>query len=314
MQAKQAILKLALVSILSVFPFSTVQSTALLVQAPVIRVNSNLVSVPVSVTNTAGEPVQNLRAEDFRIEEDGKPQTISNMGEPGEARVELALLIDVSGSLLPKFDFAKQAAVRFLQSILRPVDAVSIYTIGITPRRVVDRTMGGKAALEGLMTIKPSREQTAFFDAVTLAARSTGKSAPPDARRVIVVLSDGEDNNSESSRFGDSVQALQRADCILYSINPSGPSIRLNKVSLKGHEVLQQLASQTGGSAFLPDQLEELDAIFTRIAAEIKAQYLLGYYPPDNPMDGSFRRIAVHVPKRPELFVRARQGYYAAKP
>jgi Ca-activated chloride channel homolog len=307
-------IKLALVSILSVLPFCTVQSPALLGQTPVIRVNSNLVSVPVSVTNNAGEPVQNLRAEDFRIEEDGKPQTISNMGEPGEARVELALLFDVSGSLLPKFDFAKEAALRFLQSILRPVDAVSIYTIGATPRRVLDRTAGGKAALEGLLAIRPTREQTAFFDAVTAAARSVGQSGPPDARRVVVVLSDGEDNNSESNRVGEAIQALQRADCILYSINPSGPSIRLNKVSLKGHEVLQQLASQTGGSAFLPDKLEDLDAIFTRIAAEIKAQYLLGYYPPENPMDGSFRRIAVRVPKRPELFVRARQGYYAAKP
>jgi Ca-activated chloride channel homolog len=314
MRAEQAITKLALVSILSVLPLSTVQSTALLGQTPVIRVNSNLVSVPVSVTNTAGEPVQNLRVEDFRIEEDGKLQTISNMGEPGEARVEMALLFDVSGSLLPKFDFAKEAASRFLQSILRPVDAVSIYTVGVTPRRVLDRTAGGKGALEGLLAIKPTREQTAFFDAVTAAARSLGQSAPPDARRVIVVLSDGEDNNSETSRLGDSLQALQRADCILYSINPSGPSIRLNKVSLKGHEVLQQLASQTGGSAFLPDKLEDLDAIFTRIATEIKAQYLLGYYPHDNAMDGSFRRIAVRVPKRPELFVRARQGYYVSKP
>jgi len=314
MQTKQAIIKLALVSILSVPPFCTVQSQTLPGQTPVIRVNANLVSVPVSVTNNAGEPVQNLRAEDFRIEEDGKPQTISNMGEPGEARVELALLFDVSGSLLPKFDFAKEAASRFLQSILRPVDAVSIYTIGATPRLVLDRTTGGKAALEGLQAIKPTREQTAFFDAVAAAARSIGQSAPPDARRVVVVLSDGEDNNSESNRLAGALQALQRADCILYSINTSGPSIWLNKVSLKGHEVLKQLASQTGGSAFLPDKLEELDPIFTRIAAEIKAQYLLGYYPPDNPMDGSFRRIAVHVPKRPELSVRARQGYYASKP
>ena len=314
MQAKQVIMHLALVSILSLLPSSTVQPPALMGQTPVIRVSSNLVSVPVSVTNTAGEPVQNLRAEDFRIEEDGKPQTISNMGEPGEARVDLALLFDVSGSLSPKFDFTKEAASRFLQSILRPVDAVSIYTIGATPRRVLERTTGGKTALESLLAIRPSREQTAFYDSVAEAVRSVGQGSPPEARRVIVVLSDGEDNNSENNKLGDVLQALQRADCILYSINPSGPSIRLNNVSLKGHEVLKQLASETGGSTFLPDQLEDLDAIFTRIAAEIKAQYLLGYYPPDNSTDGSFRHIAVRVPKRPELFVRARQGYYSAKP
>ena len=306
-------MQLALVSFLSILASSSGPSSAL-GQTPVIRVSSNLVSVPVSVTNPAGEPVQNLRVEDFRLEEDGKPQSISNMGEPGEARVELVLLIDVSGSLSPKFDFAREAALRFLQSILRPVDAVSIYSIGITPRRVLDRTPGGKSALEGLMAIRPSREQTAFFDSVAEAARAVGQSSPPDARRVMVILSDGEDNNSENNKLADALQALQRADCILYSINPSGPSIRLNKVSLKGHEVLKQLASETGGSVFLPDQLEDLDAIFTRIAAEIKAQYLLGYYPPDSPLDGSFRHIAVKVPKRPELFVRARQGYYSSKP
>jgi Ca-activated chloride channel family protein len=106
---------------------------------------------------------------------------------------------------------------------------------------------------------------------------------------------------------------LQRADCLFYSINPSGPSIRLNKISIKGHDGMISLASTTGGAAFLPDGDAALDKVFRQIAAELQAQYLLGYYAPDERADGAFRRITVRVPKRPDLRVRARQGYYAPK-
>jgi len=106
---------------------------------------------------------------------------------------------------------------------------------------------------------------------------------------------------------------LQQADCLFYSINPSGPSIRLNIISSKAQEGLAMLASATGGAAFLPDGNEALDKVFRQIAAELQAQYLLGYYSPDERTDGAFRRISVRVPKRPNLRVRARQGYYAHK-
>ena len=85
-------------------------------------------------------------------------------------------------------------------------------------------------------------------------------------------------------------------------------------MSMRGQAYLERLASETGGAAFLPDRLEDLDKIFTRIAAELQAQYLLGYYSLNQHMDGKFRRIAVSVPRRPDLRVRARQGYYAARP
>jgi Ca-activated chloride channel family protein len=107
---------------------------------------------------------------------------------------------------------------------------------------------------------------------------------------------------------------LQRADCLFYSINPSGQSIRLKKISLKGQNGMISLATTTGGAAFLPNGDAELDRVFRQIAAELQAQYLLGYYAPDERADGAFRRITVRVPKRPELRVRARQGYYAPKP
>jgi Ca-activated chloride channel family protein len=100
---------------------------------------------------------------------------------------------------------------------------------------------------------------------------------------------------------------------LFYSINPSGPSIWLNKVSVKGHQGMTSLAQQTGGAVFLPEKFDDLDVVFRQIAAELQAQYLLGYYSTDERADGGFRKIAVNVPKRPDLRVRARQGYYAPK-
>ena len=138
--------------------------------------------------------------------------------------------------------------------------------------------------------------------------------APLGTRKVIVVISDGEDNFSDRNRLIDAMREVQRADCLFYAINPGGPSIRLNKMSLKGHDAMEALASQSGGAAFLPDKIEDLTAIFARIATELQAQYLLGYYSSDQRKDGKFRRIAVRIPNRPELRVRARQGYYSAPP
>jgi Ca-activated chloride channel family protein len=282
-------------------------------QVPIIRVSSNLVSVPVSVTDPSDRAVETLKAEDFTIEEDGKLQSIAGMAQPGETPIELSLLFDISGSVLSHFEFIQQAASRFLKGVLRPIDAVSVYTIGSRPQQIQDRSMGTSAALESLFRIRPTKEETAFFDSVVAAAHFLRQTAAPDTRRVVIVLSDGEDNSSDLYRLEDALRELQRSDCIFYSINPSGPSIRLNKISLRGQAGMQAIASHTGGAAFLTEKLEDLDPIFTRVAAELRAQYVLAYYPTNQEMDGSFRRISVRVPSHPELRIRARQGYYARK-
>jgi len=148
---------------------------------------------------------------------------------------------------------------------------------------------------------------------VVEAAHYLGNTADPGTRRVMIIISDGEDNYSEHHKLVDTKRELQRTDSLFYSINPSGPSIRLNKISLQGQENMATLATETGGAAFVPDKLEELGAVFQRIITELQAQYLLGYYSSDERANGAFRRITVRVPNRPELRVRARQGYYAPK-
>ena len=279
----------------------------------VIRVQSNLVRVPVSVTDVAGRVVLGLGISDFRIEENGRPEALERIADPGQTPLELALLLDISGSILPRFEFERQAAGRFLQSVLRPQDTLTVFSIGPQPDFIQPRTADLGTALRNLGAAMPTRGSTAFYDTVVMAAHLLRRIHAPESRRVQIVLSDGEDNNSESYGLPDALQEVQRSDCIFYAINPSGPSIRLNKVSSDGQRALESLASETGGTAFLPDKTEELDAIFDLIATELRAQYLLEYYSTDQRRDGAFHHIVVRTPNHAGLRIRARQGYYPAR-
>jgi Ca-activated chloride channel homolog len=281
-------------------------------QQPLIRVTSSLVMVPVSVTDRTGNSINNLRANDFFLQENGESEEIAKMFEPGKTPLDLALLFDISGSVNPRFEFERDAATAFLKRVVRPVDSVMLMSIGEVPKVAQTRTESLTVALESLRLLEPTRGMTAFYDAVILAARQLRRSSGPETRRVEIIISDGEDNNSGTG-LADALSEVQRADCIFYSINPSGPSLYLNQISIKGQAGLKSLATQTGGVAFVPDSPEQLDPIFSQIASELQAQYLIGYYPSNAAADGSFRRIVVTVPDRPDLRIRARQGYYAPR-
>jgi Ca-activated chloride channel family protein len=281
-------------------------------QVGAIRINTSLVLIPVSVTDATGHAVKNLRLEDFTVLENGSPLTLERLGEPGLTKLEMVLVFDVTGSTRPRFDFEQQAATSFLKSLFRARDAVSILCIASKPKILLERTESLIEALDGLGQLQPSGAATAFFDSIIAATQLFRGPTDPDTRRVMVVLSDGEDNFS-AMKLADALRGVQLADCIFYSINPGGPSIRLNKVSLRGQQGMESLAEQTGGAAFLAEKLQDLGNIYGRIAAELQAQYLLSYYSPDPKADGSFRSIAVKVPDQPELRMRSRQGYYASK-
>ena len=282
-------------------------------QDEVMRLSSRLVVVPVSASDGAGRPVRDLRAGDFVIEEEGRPQRIVSLGEPGKSPIDIALLFDVSGSIHGQFRFEQEAAVRFINEVLKPRDAVSVFSIGDTTRLVTPRTTNGEAAIAGLSSIGPVKEPTAFFDSLVEAAVYLGKNADGGSRRVLVVISDGEENHSKRHTLNDSLREVQKNDCLFYSINPSGSAIALNTISMKGQGFMESMASQTGGKAFVPEKLEDLEAVFHQIADELQAQYLFGYYSTDERADGGFRKITVRAPTRSDLRVRARQGYYAPK-
>jgi len=315
----------------------------------VIRVSSNLVVMPVSVTDANGQPVLGLKATDFRIEEDGRPQEISQLGDPEQVPLDIALLIDVSSSVSERFAFEEQAATRFLKQVLRPSDRATVFAIDRTPRLEQARATADVATAR-LLAIKAATgpSPTAFYDTVIEAARYLAKNTPEQHRRVIVVISDGEDNFSNRVRDSATVaynatkdetdltpaarariraaseaallnghrkaqtevqHEVQSANAVFYAINPSGQALKLNVISTRAQNAMQQLASATGGTAFVPERIENLEAVFGRIASELRAQYLLQYYSNDK-SGTTFRRIAVTTPTRPQLRVRAREGYY----
>ena len=269
--------------------------------------------MPVSASDASGQPVKDLKVEDIVIEEEGRPQQVVALGEPGKTPVEIALLFDISGSITGQFAFEQRAAVQFIKGVLKPNDAISVYSIGITPKMVKARTTSGEDAIAGVMSIGPLKEPTALFDTIVEATHYIDKTAASDSRRVLVIISDGEENYSQISTLNDVLRELQKKDCLFYSINPSGGGIRLNNISLKGQSFMEAMATQTGGRAFNLARVEELESVFRQIAEELQAQYLFGYYSSDEKRDGGFRRITVRAPKRTDLRIRARQGYYASK-
>lgn len=313
----------------------------------VVRVESNLVMVPVSVTDQQGQAVQGLKVADFRLEEEGKQQEISGIGDPEQVPLAIALLFDVSSSTSQKGFFASQqnAAATFLKLVMKPADKAAIFTI--TDKATMIQPLASAETSAKKMLMIPAATTpvpTAFYDTVSAAAKYLTDSAPSNYRRVIVVLSDGDDNFSQQIRdlsVAEARQAqsgtqtfssiraglqerhrravlqvqkdVQQADVIFYSVNPGGPSVKLNQIAMRAERGMEAIAETTGGTAFLPDSDQDLERVFRQVAAELRGQYLLQYYANAEAPPGQFRRIHVVVPARNDVRVRARQGYYAKK-
>jgi VWFA-related protein len=254
----------------------------------VISVESRLITVPVSVLNTNGQPLSGLKLEDFNLTEEGKIQQIEQVGDAEKVPLEIALLLDISGSTDSMFPLEQQTAARFLQSVMKPEDRATIFAIGETPILVQSRETAEKSG-ESIKKLTPTKGFTAFYDTVSAAAKYLNKNSQPRSRKVIVTISDGEDTNSDGIRkafaelyrtLGKKVntlttkelrdliynkrnevrgreqakvmQSLQNADTVFYSVNPAGSSFQLNKISVFGQQTMQSFADQTGGTAFLP--------------------------------------------------------------
>jgi len=334
----------------------------------VIKVDSRLVVVPVSVTDANGQPVTGLKVEDFHIEEEGRRQKIDSVASADAVPLEIALLFDVSASTDAMFKFEQDTAAKFLQDVLKPADRATIFTVGASPVLVQPRDTAEKS-IAAIRSIQPTKEFTAFYDSVAAAAEYLKRNAPEQTRRVVVVISDGEDTNSTRiaaaiqkgyQQAGNNVNSLdnkalyeltvanrnkaamservriskglQDADTVFYSINPSGSALELNKMSAFGQENMQTFASETGGTAFLPKLVPidtkdtyqndnnvkrnqaALDQIFRQLASELRAQYLVQYYPETEYPSGKFVKLDVGLTNPTGRKIRARQGYYFNKP
>lgn len=314
----------------------------------VIRVKTSLVMVPVSVTDSQGQPVHGLQVNDFHIEEEGRAQQIVEIGNPDQVPLDIAILFDVSSSVSQKgfFSFQQKAAATFLKQVLKPVDRAAVFTISDEPK-VVSPLASAEVAAAKLLAIPAATTPvpTAFYDTVTAAAKYLLEKSGEGHRRVILVISDGDDNFStlvrdltmaeaRASQKGDVTPAaarqslldrrrkavlevqrlVQQADAAFYSINPGGRSVRLNQISTRAQNAMESIAESTGGTAFVPDSENDLERVFNEVGAELRGQYLLQYYSNSQAQGVQFRRIAVGLTTHPELRVRARQGYYPKQP
>lgn len=251
----------------------------------IIKVESRLVIIPVSVTDAAGQPVLGLKAQDFQVTEENRKQQVEQVSDAEKVPLEIALLFDVSASTDSMFQFELDTASQFLKEVMRPGDHATIFTIGQRPILIQARDSAEKSQIS-IKAIHSTKEQTAFYDSVAYAADYLAKNAPSGNRKVIVTISDGEDTNSAGvikaiwdaeRKLTDSVQGaelrairvkarddakfreqskvlkgLQNADTVFYSINPAGSSYHLNQISQFGQSNLQKFADETGGTAYLP--------------------------------------------------------------
>jgi len=310
----------------------------------VVKVTSNLVMVPVSVTDTQGNAIQGLTKPDFRLIEEGKEQEITEIANPEQVPLSIALLFDVSSSVSQKgfFNSQQNAAATFLRLVMKPADKAAIFTI-TGDANLIQPLASAETSAAKMLTIPAatSAVPTAFYDTVIAAAKYLEANSPSNYRRVVVVLSDGDDNFSsmlrELSRADATAQlsgretpaavrasllerhrravqqvqqAVQKADAIFYSVNPGGPSVKLNVIAMRAETGMEAIAETTGGTAFVPESDQDLERVFRQVAAELRGQYLLEYYGNSEAPAGQFRRIQVTVPSRADAKVRARQGYY----
>ncbi len=250
----------------------------------VIKVESRLVVVPVSVTDANGMAVNGLTIKDFRISEENRAQEIAEVSDAEKVPLEIALLFDISASTDSMFQFEQETAAQFLKNVMRPEDRATIFTVGERAMMIQSRDTAETSAIS-IRNIRPTKEFTAFYDTVSAAANYLQKNTPQGSRKVVIVISDGEDTNSEGVRSGfDDIyrslgkninlltpkmlddkrneirgkeqakvlRNLQNADTVFYAINPAGNSYQLNTMSQFGQSNLQRFSDETGGTSFLP--------------------------------------------------------------
>ncbi len=265
------------------------------------------VNVLFIATDKHGKFVRDLNEGDFAILDDHKPpQSILNFRRETDLPLHLGLLIDVSGSVHSRFDFEQDAAVSFLQHTVRAnFDKAFVVGFNKQSQTTQDFTDNVQLLSAGVHRLQDGGG-TALYDAIYRACKDKFLKDRPDhaVRKAIIVVSDGEDNQSEISR-AQAIEMAQRAEVIIYAISTDDSGL-----VLRGDKVLEQLASATGGRAFFPFKMKDMTHSFAAIEDELRSQYVVSYKPADFDADGRYRSIEISALKK-DLQVRARKGYFA---
>jgi Ca-activated chloride channel homolog len=278
------------------------QGTLLTIHKRVDEVNVLFIA-----TDKHGKFVRDLNQADFAILDDHKPpQSIINFRRETDLPLHLGLLIDVSGSVHSRFEFEQDAAISFLQHSIRAgFDKAFIVGFNNKSQLSQDFTDDVKLLSAGVHKLNDGGG-TALYDAVYRACKDKFLKDRPDhpARKAIVIVSDGEDNQSEYTR-AQAIEMAQRAEVIIYAISTDDSGL-----ILRGDKNLEQLAEATGGRAFFPFKMKDITRSYAAIEDELRSQYIVSYKPADFDADGRFRSIQISALKK-DLQVRARKGYFA---
>ena len=295
-------------------------------QGTIVR-NVNLVEVLFSVVTKNEKLVTDLNKENFKVFDDGVQQEISEFSQPTDLPLRIGMVLDTSNSIRERLKFEQDAAIDFIFNALRRgKDQAFLMTFDDGPQIIKDFT-GDTGEIRDTILKQRAGGGTSLYDAVYAASDHLVKSSPlplganPDVRRVLVVISDGDDNSSNRSR-GESVEMAQRAGVIIYSISTStewvsaedekNPSKQISRKYQKneGDKVLEQLAGETGGRAFFPYKVDDLGQSFLDIGDELRHQYALVYSPAGRAPDGKYHTIRIQTDRK-DVIVRARKGYYS---
>jgi Ca-activated chloride channel homolog len=277
-------------------------------EIPRIRVGTNEVNVVFTVTDKHGKLITDLKQGDFQFVDDNKPATeIRSFHAETNLPLQVGLLIDASNSVRDRFKFEQESAIEFLnQTVRRGYDLAMVVGFDVTPEVTQDFTDDTEKLDHGVRELRPGGG-TAMYDALYYACRDRLLKQPQTGptRRAIILLSDGEDNQSHVTRE-EAIEMAQRAEAIVYTI-----STNVSGTKGTGDKVLERIADATGGRAFFPFQIRDVANDFAEIQQELRSQYAVSYKPADFRSDGHFRTIEIVASDRKNFRVRARRGYYA---
>ncbi len=295
-----------------------------------IGVRVNLVDVLFTVLDRRNKLVPALEKTDFKIFDDKLPQEIRYFSKQSDLPLRIGILLDTSNSIRDRIKFEQDASINFLFTVLRHnKDEAFAMTFDDEPQ-IIQPFTGDAGALRDQITKTRAGGGTAIYDAIYEACVKELSHPPrppgdqPDVvRRVMVLISDGEDNLSNHTRT-EAIEMAQRTSVVIYTISTSIQWISLTQNNepaksgdrkyhlTDGDKILQELAEETGGRSFYPYHVDDLDQSFQDIGDELRNQYSIAYLPNNYVLDGRYHKIRIEVPEHKGYQVRARRGYFAS--
>ncbi len=273
-----------------------------------IRASVQEVNVIFTATDRRGHYLKDLKPNDLAVYDDGKPPArVNSFVSETDLPLRVGLVMDVSGSITDRMAFEQESAIKFFNQILRPhTDQAFVLAFDSVQRMPQDFTDDPAKLANGVRSLTPGGG-TALYDAIATAAAKRLHNVKSDRpiRRVIILISDGEDNQSRTTR-AEAIDAARRAEVTVYAISTNDSNVRT-----RGDKMLEQLAEETGGRAFFPNKVEDVAHAFSTIQDELRSQYAVSYKPADFSADGRYRSIQIVARSDKNVVIRARKGYFA---